>query len=319
MGPSDVDHRITLSDASPLIGPVLVGVVGDSGAGRTTLIDAVRTMTGGDSVLHLRLDDYHKLARHERRAQGVTALSPSANDLTLAATHLAALHRGVAIRKPVYRHDTGTFGPPEALLPAPTVMVSGLLGYSTATLAALFDLRIFMDPDDQLWAQWKRRRDTSERGYDDDGVRKELEARWADRERFVAPQRDWAHLVVAVIPPPGYWSNRDDARLNVRLTAREASVAAILEQVAEAAPQGAGRPLVRLSDGEAAGDLLTLHVDGETPSETVGAIGAALGLSAVPSGAPALAVPAAITAGLVARRRPIAVVRPPATPARTQR
>jgi len=306
MGLSDVDHRMTSSDPRPLTRPVLVGVVGDSGSGRTTLIEAVRAVTGGGSVLHLRLDDYHKLAREERRAQGVTALSPSANDLALATTHVAALRRGVAIQKPVYRHDTGTFGPPEALLPAPIVMVSGLLGYSTPALAALFDLRIFTDPDDQLWAQWKRRRDTAERGYDDDGVRQELEARWADRERFVAPQRDAAHWVVGVIPPPGYWSRRDDARLNVRLTAREASVASILEQVAAAAPPGDGRPLVRLSEGEAEGDLLTLQVDGETPAETVGAICAALGLAVVPATTPALAVSAAVTAALVARRQPTA-------------
>jgi phosphoribulokinase len=249
----------------------------------------------------LCLDDYHTVARAERRQLGVTALSPTANDLAQAATHLAALRRGESIQKPVYRHESGTLGVPEHVAPTSVLLVSGLLGFATAELSAQFDARVFMDPDAELRSQWKRSRDTRERGYDDVGVRTELEARRNDREQFVQPQRESADVVISFFPQAGYWSTRDDAHLNVRVAVRRADLAATVETAARAVPSGSGRPLLRLADGDDAGDLVTLVVDGELPDASLEGLAAGLGATTVPRGTVALTAAALVVAQLVGR------------------
>src|SRR3954468_22289495 len=59
--------------------PIVLGVVGDSGAGKTTLTRGLVRVLGDDDVAHLSADDYHRYDRHERRSLGITPLHPDAN------------------------------------------------------------------------------------------------------------------------------------------------------------------------------------------------------------------------------------------------
>jgi len=287
--------------SSAVVRPVVVGIVGDSGSGRTTLVQHLRTVLADVPNAVFCLDDYHRLARDERRARGVTALSPDANDLGLAATHLAALRRGERIEKPVYRHESGTHGAPEIVQPTAVLLVTGLLGFATPALTEQCDVRVFMDPDPELWAQWKRARDTRERGYDDAGVRTELEARREDRARYVQPQRAVADVVIGLFPQPGYWSTRDDAHLNVRVAVRHPALAAAVDAAALALPAFAGRPLMRVAEGDEPGDLLSLVVDGELSDGLLRRFGASLDAPGVPLGPVALTAAALVVAQLIRR------------------
>jgi phosphoribulokinase len=286
---------------APVVAPIVVGIVGDSGSGRTTLVQHLRTVLADVPSAVFCLDDYHRLAREERRVHGVTALSPDANDLGLAADHLAALRRGEHIEKPVYRHESGTHGAPEIIAPTAVLLVTGLLGFATPALADQCDVRVFMDPDPELWAQWKRARDTRERGYDDAGVRTELEARRGDRARYVQPQRGAADVVIGLFPQPGYWSTRDDAHLNVRMAVRHPALAVAVAAAARALPPFAGRPLMRLADSDEPDDLLTLVVDGELSDVLLSRFGASLGAPGVPLGPVALTAAALVVAQLIRR------------------
>jgi phosphoribulokinase len=183
--------------------PVLFGVVGDSGSGKTTLTERVMATLRPERVLSLCLDDYHRYDRAERRRRGITALSPDGNRLDVIEEHLAALRAGRTITKPVYDHHTGTFAADEVVTPREIIMVRGLLALHTERLARSFDLSVFLDPDPALRVRWKIARDCARRGYSPDEVRAELRSRRGDAERYVAPQRERADLVVGLYPIPG--------------------------------------------------------------------------------------------------------------------
>ena len=97
--------------------PVILGVVGDSAAGKTTLTRGLVRVLGEENVTHVCTDDYHRYDRKQRAELGITPLHPDCNHLDIIAQHLGHLRRGEPILKPVYRHQDGTFGAPVYVKP----------------------------------------------------------------------------------------------------------------------------------------------------------------------------------------------------------
>ncbi len=112
--------------------PVILGVVGDSAAGKTTITRGLVRVLGEDNVAHICTDDYHRYDRKQRAELGITPLHPDCNHIDIIAQHLVHLRQGDAILKPVYRHQDGTFGPPVYVRPERFTVIEGLLGYSPA-------------------------------------------------------------------------------------------------------------------------------------------------------------------------------------------
>jgi phosphoribulokinase len=183
--------------------PIMVAVGGDSGSGKSTLCSGLEAIFGADRMVEVCLDDYHTLDRAQRKALGVTALDPRANDFAAMEEDLRRLARGSAVSKPVYDHADGTFSEPETIEPREIVIVQGLFPLYTPALRALFDITIWLDPRPELKAAWKVRRDTARRGYSEAEVRAEIAARRPDFDAHVAPQATWADLVVRVAHPDG--------------------------------------------------------------------------------------------------------------------
>jgi phosphoribulokinase len=184
--------------------PVLIGVAGDSGSGKTTLSSCIAQAAGTERTTLICLDDYHRYDRRERERRAITALNPECNRLDLVAEHLAALRRGDMITKPVYDHHDGTFGPDEVVTPREVIVVRGLLGLHTEALAQCFDLSVFLDPDPGLRVAWKIERDCEKRGYSREQVLAQIAQRQPDADRFIAPQRERADIVIRFTPaPPG--------------------------------------------------------------------------------------------------------------------
>jgi phosphoribulokinase len=179
---------------------VLIGVVGDSGSGKTTISAAIAQRLGVGRVTAICLDDYHKYDRAERQRLDITALSPDCNRLDLMAEHLAALRRGESVTKPVYNHTNGTFGPDERITPRAVVIARGLLGLSTDALRSTFDLTVYLDPAESLRVHWKCLRDCAKRGYTGAEVLRHLARRQPDAERYVHAQRAFADVVISYAP-----------------------------------------------------------------------------------------------------------------------
>jgi phosphoribulokinase len=177
--------------------PIILGVVGDSATGKTTLSRGLVRMLGESNVTHVAADDYHRYDRRQRAEHQITPLHPDCNYVDIMERHFAELRAGNAILKPVYQHKDGTFGPPVYTKPMQFTLIEGLLGYHTEALRDSYDVRVFLAPPEQLRRAWKVQRDCSRRGYTTDQVLEELDRREPDSELYIRPQQRWADLVVS--------------------------------------------------------------------------------------------------------------------------
>jgi phosphoribulokinase len=196
--------------------PILLGICGDSGAGKTTLTRGLVRILGENQVTHIDGDHYHRHSRTRRAELGITPLHPDANHLDILEQHLVHLRAGEAILKPVYRHRDGTLGPAEYVSPAQFAIVEGMLGFHTPAMRDTYDVRIFLDPPEDLRRRWKVQRDCSRRGYTTDEVLAELDRREADTETFIRPQRRYADIVISFTPG----DRGDPEHLDVKLAMR---------------------------------------------------------------------------------------------------
>jgi len=180
--------------------PIVLGVVGDSAAGKTTITRGLVRILGEEQVTAVATDDYHRYDRKQRAERGITPLSPECNYMDIMAQHLQHLRDGDAILKPVYVHSDGTFGAPVYVDPNPFTIVEGLLGYHTEAMRDAYDVRVYLAPPEELRRRWKVSRDTSRRGYTTDQVLAELDAREPDSAEHIRPQERHADMVVAFQP-----------------------------------------------------------------------------------------------------------------------
>ncbi len=232
--------------------PILLGIVGDSASGKTTLTRGLVRILGEKRVAHVSADHYHRYDRKQRGERGLTPLNPSCNYLDVLEQQLAHLQAGEPILKPVYRHTDGSFQPPEYVQPGEFTIVEGLLGFHTAAMRDLYDVRVYMDPPEDLRRRWKVQRDCSRRGYTTDQVLEELDRREQDAEAFIRPQRRYADIMISFMPGDRGDQEHLDARIGMR----------------PGLPHPDLKPLV---DGDANG--ITLHTrDSETSLWVAGTI-----------------------------------------------
>jgi phosphoribulokinase len=194
--------------------PIILGIVGDSASGKTTLSAGVAQILGSDRCTVYCTDDYHRFDRKERGASGLSALDPRANYVDILEQHLRLLRGGEPILKPVYDHEHGALAGPEYVKPKDFVIAEGLLGYTTRAMRDCYDVKIYLDPEEDLRLKWKIHRDTSKRGYSKEQVLASLEKRKDDSPTFIHPQRTFADIVIRFVAPKG--ANGSDTQLDVR-------------------------------------------------------------------------------------------------------
>ncbi len=195
--------------------PFMLGIAGDSGAGKTTISAGIARLMGEDRTTVICADDYHKYDRKQRAELGITPLNPACNYMDILEQHIGLLSQGQAILKPVYNHTTGTFDPP-VYVPAPkavregdrliprVVVVEGLLTFSTPLLRERFHLKVYLNPEEELRREWKIKRDVAKRGYTPEAVVADIERRMPDSQAYIWPQKEHADIVVRFYRPPGY-------------------------------------------------------------------------------------------------------------------
>ncbi|HCZ32151.1 MAG TPA: uridine kinase [Holophagaceae bacterium] len=183
--------------------PMLVGIVGGSGSGKTSVAAELvkRLKKKAVATLLLDMDAYYaplEVVKGRFGGRPVNWDHPHAFDLELMAAHLTALHRGESIRKPAYDFTlSDRTGWEEPVPPGQVVILEGLLLFALPELRDQLDTKIFVDTDADIRILRRIRRDTKERGRSLESVMDQYENSVRPMHlEFVEPSKRWADLIV---------------------------------------------------------------------------------------------------------------------------
>ena len=200
---------------------VLIGVAGDSGCGKSTFLRRLADLFGDEFMTVICLDDYHSLDRYQRKEKKVTALNPAANNFDLMYEQIKSLKEGNAIDKPIYNHETGLIDPPERVEPNHVVVIEGLHPLYDERVRGLLDFSVYLDISDDVKIAWKIQRDMAERGHTYEDVLASINARKPDFEAFIDVQKQYADVVIQILPTNLIPDDKERKVLRVRMIQKE--------------------------------------------------------------------------------------------------
>lgn len=176
--------------------PFIIGIAGDSGAGKTRLLTMLDELLSEEHILNIEGDGDHKWERGDANWKEMTHLNPRANYLYRQAEDLRILRGGNAVKRADYDHSTGTFTSKRRVLPKPYIVMCGLHSLYLPQMRQVLDMKIYLDTDEELRCYWKLGRDQGDRGQEQAAIRRQIEKRRADAEKYIHPQKQYADLVI---------------------------------------------------------------------------------------------------------------------------
>ncbi|MBL0049511.1 MAG: hypothetical protein IPP32_15600 [Bacteroidetes bacterium] len=180
--------------------PLLLGVGGDSGAGKSTFTTLVDQLFGKNFTTVVRGDDMHKWERGNENWSKVTHLNPKANDIHKDLGDIRQLKDGYSVLRKKYDHNNGEFTLPFQIKSNRLVMFEGLHPFYLKSQADLYDLKVFIKPDERIRIHRKLKRDVGERGKTTEGVLQQLKDREGDSEKYIQGQQQFADIVFSFVP-----------------------------------------------------------------------------------------------------------------------
>lgn len=180
--------------------PLILGVAGGSGSGKTTVVENIVAGIGEEKMLIIEHDSYYRDLSHlpldDRKKQNFD--HPSSLETELMIRHLSALRTGYKVDIPVY--DFVAHTRTEKTIPASPkkiILIDGILIFTEPKLRNLMDIKLFVDTDDDVRLLRRLRRDILERGRNFDGVLNQYEnfVRPMHLE-FVEPSKRYADIII---------------------------------------------------------------------------------------------------------------------------
>ncbi len=180
--------------------PLIIGIAGGSGSGKTTVARAITETLDLDAVL-IDADAYYCDLAHlslEERKQ-VNFDHPDALDIPLLAEHLASLAKWQSIEKPTYDLATHTRTTRTVMVePRDVVLVDGILIFADSRLRPLFDIKVFVDVAGDVRFIRRLRRDIMERGRRlEDVIDQYLGTVRPMHLEFVEPSKRYADVILS--------------------------------------------------------------------------------------------------------------------------
>ncbi|HIF24302.1 MAG TPA: uridine kinase [Gemmatimonadetes bacterium] len=180
--------------------PVILGVAGGSGSGKSTVVREVVRALGDDTASVLRHDWYYRDLAHLPLADrvGVNFDHPDSLETELLRSHLQQLLAGVAIQAPVYDFSSHTRASGTVWVePTRLIVLDGILVLAHAELRELMDLAVFVDTEPDVRLIRRIRRDTQNRGRTAKSVVGQYEKTVRPMHlEFVEPSRRHADLTI---------------------------------------------------------------------------------------------------------------------------
>lgn len=180
--------------------PLIIGVAGGSGSGKTTVINHICKEIGEQNLSLVAHDAYYRDLKHlpfEERAQQ-NFDHPASLESELLIRHIKALASGYSIDCPIYdfsnhirKEETLTITPKKIIL------VDGILIFYEKYLRKLMDIKLYVDTDDDVRLLRRLRRDITERGRSIEGVLDQYEKFVRPMHlEFVEPSKRYADIII---------------------------------------------------------------------------------------------------------------------------
>jgi uridine kinase len=180
--------------------PVIIGIAGGSGSGKTTVALRVREASGGKTIVIIHHDSYYFDNAHlppSERAK-INYDHPDAFETDLLVAHLTRIRRGEAVDIPQYDYATHCrLKQTRRIQPADIVFVEGILVLENARLREAMDIRLYVDVDADERLIRRLRRDTTERGRSVESVLEQYQNIVRPMHlQFVEPTKRHAHVII---------------------------------------------------------------------------------------------------------------------------
>ncbi len=180
--------------------PLIIGIAGGSGSGKSTVARNVADSLGSLSVAFIDMDAYYRnfgeLTLDERRRLNWD--HPDAFDYDLLTDHLERLGNRETVDKPVYDFVTHLRSE-EAITvePSDVIVIDGILLFVDSRVRELCDVKVFVDADADIRLIRRIQRDISARGRPlDEVIEQYLLTVQPMHLQFVEPSKRYADIIV---------------------------------------------------------------------------------------------------------------------------
>lgn len=180
--------------------PIIIGVTGGSGSGKTSVSRAILNHFPEHSIMMLEHDSYYKDQSHlefEERLK-TNYDHPFAFDTDLLIEHLEVLLNYETIEKPVYDYVHHTRSEETVIQePRDVIILEGILILEDERLRNMMDIKVYVDTDDDIRIIRRIKRDMEERGRTLDSVIDQyLTVVKPMYHQFIEPTKRYADVVV---------------------------------------------------------------------------------------------------------------------------
>ena len=133
--------------------PIILGVAGGSGSGKTTVVRSIVRQLGGEAVTVIHHDSYYRDTSHltQDALRSINYDHPDSLETELLVEHLKELREARAVAIPMYDFSAhARLGTREHVEPRKVIIVDGLLILWDPALRALMDIKVYVDTDADL-------------------------------------------------------------------------------------------------------------------------------------------------------------------------
>ncbi|MGD6832141.1 uridine kinase [Sutcliffiella halmapala] len=180
--------------------PIVIGVAGGSGSGKTSVTKAIFDHFTEKSILMLEQDYYYKdqadVAFEERLKTNYD--HPLAFDNDLLIQHIQSLLSYDSVNKPVYDYTLHTRSSQVVEVePKEVIIVEGILVLEDERLRNLMDIKLFVDTDADIRIIRRMLRDIKERGRTIDSVIEQyVTVVRPMHNQFIEPTKRYADIII---------------------------------------------------------------------------------------------------------------------------
>lgn len=180
--------------------PLVIGIAGGSGSGKTTVAQEILQRVGPDRIAFLQHDSYYKDLSGLPPAQKaeVNFDHPNSLETELLIQHIASLRDGKPVEVPIYDFSTHSrTDRTYTVQPRAVILVEGILIFTEAALREMFDVKIFVDTDSDLRFIRRLERDITERSRTTESVIKQYQSTVRPMHmEFVEPSKRYADVII---------------------------------------------------------------------------------------------------------------------------